>query len=226
MYIDGDTHYWPLRFIDKVKHPDRGHLEVVEDKGDMVRFGEVVPGKVATYYRDGNKIHSFKEGRWSLALRAEFMKKDGFDVQVLIPDNRPLIYEVDAELGRQLARAYNDTVAEDTQGDDRFIGVAWIYLPDIQESVKELRRAVKDLGLKAVKFNGGWATAILTTKCCSRSTRKSPTSIFRFFFTLPPACSSCSTAIPGSSAANAFKDTSIFRLRSVFRLRIWSAPRG
>ena len=21
MYIDGDTHYWPLRFIDKVKHP-------------------------------------------------------------------------------------------------------------------------------------------------------------------------------------------------------------
>ena len=45
MYIDGDTHYWPLRFIDKVKHPGRGHLEVVEDKGDMVRYGEVVPAK-------------------------------------------------------------------------------------------------------------------------------------------------------------------------------------
>ena len=54
MYIDGDTHYWPLRFIDKVKHPGRGHLEVVEDKGDMVRYGEVVPGKVATYYRDAS----------------------------------------------------------------------------------------------------------------------------------------------------------------------------
>ena len=156
MYIDGDTHYWPLRFIEKVKHPGRGHLEVVEDKGDMVRYGEVVPGKVATYYRDGKKIHSFKEGRWSIPLRAEFMKKDGFDVQVLIPDNRPLIYECDAELGRQLARAYNDTVAEDIQGDKRFIGVAWIYLPDIKESIKELRRAVKELGLKAVKFNGGW----------------------------------------------------------------------
>jgi len=112
------------------------HLEVVEDKGDMVRYGEVVPGRVATYYRDGKKIHSFKEGRWSLSLRAEFMRKDGFDVQVLIPDNRQLIYEVDAELGRQLARAYNDTVAEDIQGDDRFIGVAWIYLPDINESIK------------------------------------------------------------------------------------------
>ena len=45
MYIDGDTHYWPIRFIDKVKHPGRGHLEIVEDKGDMVRYGEVVPGQ-------------------------------------------------------------------------------------------------------------------------------------------------------------------------------------
>jgi predicted TIM-barrel fold metal-dependent hydrolase len=149
MYIDGDTHYWPLRFIDRVKHPGRGHLEIVEDKGDMRRYGEVVPGKVATYYRDGKKIHSFKEGRWSIPLRAEFMKRDGFDVQVLIPDNRPLIYEVDAELGRQLARAYNDTAAEDIQGDNRFIGVAWIYLPDIKESVKELRRSVKELGAQS-----------------------------------------------------------------------------
>jgi hypothetical protein len=59
-----------------------------------------VPGDVATYYRDGKKIHSFKEGRWNLELRAKFMKRDGFDVQVLISDNRPLIYEVDPDLGR------------------------------------------------------------------------------------------------------------------------------
>jgi len=156
MYIDGDTHYWPLRFLNKVKHPGKGYIEIAKDDRKYVRYGEIVPGATATYYRDGKKVHSFKEGRWSLPLRAEYMKKDGFDVQVLIPDNRPLIYEINAELGRQLARAYNDTVAEDIQGDDRFIGVAWIYLPDIRESLKELRRAVKELGLKAVKFNGGW----------------------------------------------------------------------
>jgi len=89
MYIDGDTHYWPLRFIDKVSHPGKGYVEVKKDTSDFyIRFGERLPGDVATYYRDGNKIHSFKEGRWNLELRAEFMKKDGFDVQVLIPDNR------------------------------------------------------------------------------------------------------------------------------------------
>jgi aminocarboxymuconate-semialdehyde decarboxylase len=156
MYIDGDTHYWPLRFLDRVHHPGKGHVEVGADNREFIRFGEAVPGDVATYYRDGKKIHAFKEGRWNLAFRAEYMKKDGFDMQVLIPDNRPLIYEVDPELGRQLARAYNDTVAQDIEGDPRFIGVAWIYLPDIPESVRELRRSVQDLGLKAVKFNGGY----------------------------------------------------------------------
>ena len=74
MYIDGDTHYWPLRFLDKVKHPGKGYIEIDKDDRKYVRFGEPVPGKVATYYRDGNKIHSYKEGRWSLSLRAEFMK--------------------------------------------------------------------------------------------------------------------------------------------------------
>ncbi len=177
MYIDGDTHYWPLRFIDKVSHPGKGYVEVTPDKGDLIRFGEPVPGKVATYYRDGNKIHSFKEGRWSPELRAEFMKKDGFDIQVLIPDNRMLIYELDAELGRQLARAYNETTAEDISGDDRFIGCAWIYLPDIQESIRELRRAVQDLGMKAVKFSGGWADGNLEL---------SPTQILRQGFTIEP----------------------------------------
>jgi aminocarboxymuconate-semialdehyde decarboxylase len=164
MYIDGDTHYWPLRFIDRVQHPGKGHVEIGADNREFVRFGEVVPGDVATYYRDGKKVHSFKEGRWSLPLRGEFMKKDGFDIQILIPDNRPLIYELDPELGRQLARAYNDTVAEDIAGDGRFIGVAWIYLPDIPEAVRELRRAVEELGLKAVKFNGGYGDGDLDSE--------------------------------------------------------------
>jgi aminocarboxymuconate-semialdehyde decarboxylase len=156
MYIDGDTHYWPLRFIDRVSHPGRGYVEIGEDDGKYIRFGERVPGKVASYYRDGKLVHSFKEGRWNLDIRREYMKKDGFDIQVLIPDNRQLIYELNPELGRQLARAYNDTVAEDIARQDCFIGVAWVYLPDVKEAVCELRRAVEHLGLKAVKLSGGY----------------------------------------------------------------------
>ena len=95
MYIDGDTHYWPVRFIERVSHPGRGHVEIKDDNGKYIRFGERVAGKIATYYRDGNVVHSFKEGRWNIDIRREYMKKDGFDRQVLIPDNRQLIYELD-----------------------------------------------------------------------------------------------------------------------------------
>jgi len=164
VYIDGDTHYWPVRFIDRVSHPGRGHVEIKEDNGKYIRFGERVAGKVATYYRDGNVVHSFKEGRWNLDIRREYMKKDGFDCQVLIPDNRQLIYELDPELGRQLARAYNDTVAEDIKGQDEFIGVAWVYLPDVKEAVREIRRSVEELGLKAVKLSGGYQNGDLDSE--------------------------------------------------------------
>ena len=44
MYIDGDTHYWPVRFLDRVKHPGRGHIEFQKGAGEMIRYGERFPG--------------------------------------------------------------------------------------------------------------------------------------------------------------------------------------
>ena len=126
MYIDGDTHYWPVRFLDRVNHPGRGHLEFKKRAGEMIRYGEKFPGDAATYYRDGKKIHSFSETRWNLGMHRELMAREGFDCQVVIPDNRPLIYEVDHDLGVEMARAYNDTVAEEIAGRDCFIGIAWV----------------------------------------------------------------------------------------------------
>ena len=34
MYIDGDTHYWPVRFLERVKHPGRGYIEFQKGAGD------------------------------------------------------------------------------------------------------------------------------------------------------------------------------------------------
>jgi predicted TIM-barrel fold metal-dependent hydrolase len=155
MYIDGDTHYWPVRFIERVDHPGRGHVEFKKGAGEMIRYGEKFPGDAATYYRDGKKIHSFSETRWNLQIRHDVMEREGFDYQVVIPDNRPLIYEVEPSLGNAMARAYNDTVAEDIGGSDRFIPISWVYLPDVAEAVRELRRSVTALGFKGVKLMGG-----------------------------------------------------------------------
>lgn len=143
MLIDGDTHYWPPRMLERVTHPDKGEV--------------AISGEWAEYVRDGKAIwDGIHEVRWNLEKRYEAMDREGFDLQVLIPDNRPLPYELDPELGRLFARAYNDTVAEDLAGHNRFIGVSWVYLPDVEEAVREVRRAVEDLGLYAVKVMGGF----------------------------------------------------------------------
>ena len=64
MYIDGDTHYWPLRLLDKVEHPGRGYLEVVEDRGDMRRYGEAVfPVDVLVTFDDGSTVKESWDGR-------------------------------------------------------------------------------------------------------------------------------------------------------------------
>ena len=94
-------------------------------------------------------------------MHREVMLREGFDYQVVIADNRPLIYEVERDLGVAMARAYNDTVARDIDGKAYFIGIAWVYLPDVDEAIRELRRAVNDLGFRGVKLMGGHANCDL-----------------------------------------------------------------
>jgi predicted TIM-barrel fold metal-dependent hydrolase len=143
LYIDADTHYLPLEWLD--------HLDSQAAR-DWI-----------SYKRDGSRIHVLRQGAplitmpedgYDLTKRTAVMDRHGFDRQVLIPENRPLIYEDDPEIGSSLARAYNDATAAAIKGHDRFIGVAWVYLADIEGAVKELERAVTTLGLPAVKVTG------------------------------------------------------------------------
>ncbi len=142
MYIDCDTHYWPVEFLDRVDHPDKGRIE--HDDDGWVSF-----------YRDGAFIHRFNSGRWDLEKRKQAMDLDGFDIQVLIPDNRPFLYKSDPDLGRAMATNFNDFVADEIKGEDRFIGVSWVFLPDMKVAIKELERA-KKMGLGTVKLTGGY----------------------------------------------------------------------
>lgn len=154
MYIDCDSHYFPVKFLEGVsaKYP---HSPRVVKNGDDVR--SVLP--------DGTLIkNQAPKGRWHLDTRDQHVDWEGFDVHVLIPENRELLYTWDRELGCELARAYNDAVAQDLKEcahPEKYIGVAWVYLPDVEESCREIDRAVKTLGLRAVKFMGGFENANL-----------------------------------------------------------------
>ena len=154
MYIDCDTHYFPVTFLEGVSAKYLHSPKVVRN-GDEVK--SVLP--------DGTLIkNQAPKGRWHLDTRVQHVKWEGFDIHVLIPENRELLYTWDRDLGCELARAYNDAVAQDLKEcahPEKFIGVAWVYLPDVEESCREIERAVKTLGLKAVKLMGGFKDANL-----------------------------------------------------------------
>lgn len=141
--IDCDTHYWPIPFLDEVAHEAKGEIRHIDDS-------------TVEFHRDGNLIHRFRSSRWKLDERKKAMDKEGFDIQVLIPDNRPFLYELGSDLGNAMARAYNDYAAEAVKGEDRFVPVSWIYLPDMEGATREFRRTIEDLGIRAVKVTGGY----------------------------------------------------------------------
>ena len=142
--IDCDTHYWPIAFLDEVAHAAKGRIVRVDDN-------------TVAFYRDDRLIHRFRTTRWDLGQRKQAMDGEGFDIQVLIPDNRPFLYELDNDLGNAMARAFNDFAADAVKGEDRFIPVSWVYLPDMKGAVAELTRTIEDLGIRAVKVTGGYA---------------------------------------------------------------------
>jgi uncharacterized protein len=79
------------------------------------------------------------------------MDLDGIDVQVIFPTHLSLNSEKEAEVAADIARAYNDWLADFCAANpQRLKGVAMIALQDVGNAVKEIRRAVEQLGLIGV----------------------------------------------------------------------------
>jgi len=83
MYIDGDTHYWPLRFIDKVSHPGKGYVEVHQTRRPH-SFRELVP-KGGDLLPGRQEDPLFQRGSLESGPAGRIHEEGRFDVQVLIP---------------------------------------------------------------------------------------------------------------------------------------------
>jgi uncharacterized protein len=79
------------------------------------------------------------------------MDKDGIDIQVIYPSHLSLNVEKEADLALDIARAYNDWLAEFCATNPaRLKGVAMVALHDIDAAILEARRAVEKLGLVGI----------------------------------------------------------------------------
>jgi aminocarboxymuconate-semialdehyde decarboxylase len=150
--IDSDTHFTPLdAFADlEPKYVDQGPRLVELPSGhyriDYPARAPFVPEHIKPLRVNGRPKATFE-----IEPRLEAMAQDGFDMQVLIPNNAPFYYDVDAVMGANVSRAYNQAIARILKKyPNKFIGIAAVPLQDIELAIAEAEFAIKELGLHSV----------------------------------------------------------------------------
>jgi hypothetical protein len=142
--IDGDGHIIEdARAI--VAHMPTQYREVFEHKPESIfpPLDHLHSGRAVQTPPDRDQRPVVGPEGW-----AAFLDDIGIERTVLYP-TRALAYgHVQSyDYATVIARAYNDWLAETyVQADDRFNGIAIIPMQDPEEAVKELRRAVNELG--------------------------------------------------------------------------------
>lgn len=88
-----------------------------------------------------------------VAVRLRDMDRMGIDVQVLSPAPIQYFYFTEPELGAQISRDINQSIALVVeQRPDRFVGMGTIPLQNVDLAIRELDHAVQVLGLRGVEI--------------------------------------------------------------------------
>ena len=165
--IDVDTHFYPRVDYKALKEYLPRPL-TAEAKDMLVRdtMRAAEPDRVAAETAGKSpSMNNTPNPHRDPDARAEAMDKTGFQMQVLIPDvlfsnlygASPTGGDLVLPIRTALCKVYNDAVAAAQWGySDRFLGLATIPFDDLDASVDEARRAVRDLGLRAVLVPGNW----------------------------------------------------------------------
>jgi len=156
--IDFEAHFVTEKWVDAL-YENKGYPRLVEDKAAKTRrmyftadasepFSDVLLGNLLDV---GEK-------------RFKIMDAAGVDIQVLTL-TAPGVESLDPEMGETLAKSTNDTLAEIIQKHpDRFIGYAALAPKKPEAAVKELERAVKELGLKGWKTHSNYGDSYIDEK--------------------------------------------------------------
>ncbi len=127
-----DQHYQPSEILT----PDRDPYMFFAHPSSLAVDNEAIPSLVPKMI--------------NLEPRAADMDKTRVDIQVVSPVPIQFFYWTDPELGNELARAQNNDVSELVKGDpDRFVAMGTLPMQDAAASVVEMRRAVKELDIRA-----------------------------------------------------------------------------
>ena len=150
--IDSDSHFTPLDAFNEIdsRYVEIGpHFEILPSGRYKVIYQARDAFCAATYQAPARKGHSASD--LDPAPRIDAMAQDGFDMQVLIPNNAPFYYDVDGAMGASVSRSFNKSIARILKRHpNTFIGIATAPLQDVRLAIAETEYAIKELGLHAV----------------------------------------------------------------------------
>ena len=169
--LDSDIHiieppdlwhrYADPAFRDRVPHG------LTEDAGDLrLALDGKAWGRVAAdadrsrrrrghdYARNQERWRPFQERGWTSKIQLEAMDAEGIDVAVVYPSRGLFaltIPDMEPRLAAAMARAYNDWLYEFCQENpERLLGAGMISPFDVDDAVREVRRAARELGFRGV----------------------------------------------------------------------------
>lgn len=114
---------------------------------------ERAPGRPARLWIDGEPFRDIPDVTFDAVLRLEECDRKGIAVQVLSTVPVMFSYWAEPEHGLDLARLLNDHIAETVAAHPRrFAGLATLPMQDSGAAVRELERAVRQLGLSGAEI--------------------------------------------------------------------------
>jgi uncharacterized protein len=169
--LDSDMHcmepadLW-TQYIDDAYKPfaPRGLQEYIADLR-LVIDGKTLPrhsslrarsrgGEEDPFHKRRERFRSAAERGWDGGTQLEAMDTEGIDVAVVYPSRglfAVAVDDLDPAFAAAIARAYNTWLHEYCKADPhRLLGAGMISPHDVRDAVEEARRAVEELGFRAV----------------------------------------------------------------------------
>jgi predicted TIM-barrel fold metal-dependent hydrolase len=157
--LDTDSHFMPKDCFDDVDPRFEHHApHFVYDA--IGRSMVVYPEREAALSPQQKQWRSFNNwlmrapGTLEPDVRLEFMDANGIDLQVLVPSEQ-FHYDIEPDLGTAVCQSHNNAMGRLLQKyPGRFIALANVPMQSPPRAVKELERAVNELGLHAALIFG------------------------------------------------------------------------
>src|SRR5881296_2557335 len=148
--LDSDIHIieppdvW-TRYIDPAFR-DRAPIGLTEDEGDL---------RLAHAGKPWGRVSGVDADRgWTSKVQLEAMDIEGIDVAVVYPSRGLFaltVPDMEPRLAAAMARAYNDWLYEFCQENpERLLGAGMISPFDVNDAVREVRRAAREFGFRAM----------------------------------------------------------------------------